>query len=499
MSAPLADLATLWARDSTLEASTKQQYGYALAHLTREGIVTVRDFNAASVKRVLMKRRTELGRCASTLNKELAGLLTFARWLRTQGLMSRAAIDDIRDCAYRKEATPPPRWLSVDEFKRLHEAAKAIHPLFGFAVYCAVHTGMRSGSELRVARGEAFSLDGDAPFYTVGRKTKTKRGRIIPLPPIFVEELIRLGFPRPGPVFPAVGNRGRSPFLHHKSLERWMAQARKAAGFADDVDFTALRHTNATWRIFYAGESIGAVARALGNLPTVCERNYFGLLKPGDPLIGKGFPEIFAGVARGALPLPDVDCDGRPIPKRPRRVRCAPVPPFEPERPGPRLMPTIQMPQATPPRLLKPTIVMPQPRQRALPTIEMPRAQVAGEMPAPPSQDDDDGMRAYLDDIVQGAVARAVAAVRKALPAQAETPGAPVASAAPPTPAAKHDARRKEARSARARALQSLRDEQEHSSIEKAMSDAKGNRTDAARILGISRHGLWKKLRRMGI
>lgn len=293
-----------WSKDvrDGLGMRTLQGYLYLLALLQSSGIHTLRALTRENVQRHIRERREKDEIGPATAKKIHVAVLSFCSWLEQNNEIPLEQLQSLRTIKIKQPTLPPPRFLSRDEYIRLVVSARASYPILGLAVQLAVHTGLRM-NELRCLHHEEIVIDAAEPYVRVvrdnNRELKTKTPRTPPIFMGFAADLRRMhvGRPKEGPVFPAGGHavaQGRhssSPYVGHKALERWMNHARNAAGLGDEVTFTTLRHTYASWLV-QADVSIYKVSRWLGHKSVaMTEKHYAGLKPGGDREVDKGFIE----------------------------------------------------------------------------------------------------------------------------------------------------------------------------------------------------------------
>lgn len=287
----ISELAQQWAQDATdLRPRTLVGYLYCLRSFAKFGLVHLHDLSVASLERYFAERR-RAGVTPETLNRHLAALCTFLRWCWRKGLFDRQAIEDLRALAPRCPRPKRPRALRREEYQRLRQVARELHPLFELSVRIGWHTGARLG-EIRVMQHQDFSLSVAEPFVRIMGGTKTDASNdTVPISQAFALDLIRMEFPeKRGPVFPAFRRRTNDdPCLALTTFMRWMAVARVAAGLGDDVGYQSLRAGFATAAL-ERGVPLAVVARWLRHAGIqTAYRHYMGAAPGGDARIDKVF------------------------------------------------------------------------------------------------------------------------------------------------------------------------------------------------------------------
>jgi integrase len=293
----IAEKAREWIDDCRttggFSSRTLEGYLHCLNLLVRFGVTRVEGITRDNVAKWLYERRRKERVAAATCNRNLAAVLSFVSWLERRGEFELEEYQRLKRCRTRQEATPPPQFLTREQFAKLRAVAPSVSPAFELAIDLDVHTGLRVSELLQVLH-EDFVFDDAEPFLRVartwGRENKKRSERTVPLGTldgVFVKRLRSLGVgpPRVGPVFPAQHAKAGGAFLHKNTLEDYMKIARAAAGLPTWTTFLVLRHTFASWalkeRIF---REPATLAKVMGNSVATCMKHYAGWLG-GDAAI----------------------------------------------------------------------------------------------------------------------------------------------------------------------------------------------------------------------
>lgn len=285
----IAATARVWIKDlqqtGGYSPRTLEGYVNCVSLLVRYGVTRVEGITRDNVTKWLYDRRRKDKISASTCNRNLAAVLSFVSWLEKRGEFDLDEYSRIKRCRVRQEATPPPRFLTHEQFEKLVQVAPSVSHVFGIAADLCVHTGLRVGELLQV-RHEDFVFDDAEPFLrvarTFGRENKRRQERTVPLGEVdgaFVKRLrgFGVGPPAVGPVFPAQHANAGGLYLHKNTLEDWMKTARAAAQLPAWTTFLLLRHTFASWvlraRIY---RDPATLAKVMGNSVATCMKHYAG-------------------------------------------------------------------------------------------------------------------------------------------------------------------------------------------------------------------------------
>lgn len=285
-----------WIQTVQLEPTTLIRYVYSLGSLARAGVDQLEQVDRPTIKRFMVSKLQE-GVTPSTVNRDLAALCSFLSWLYDLGEFALPTLLDLRTLYIRTAPPPPPDFLTHEEFLRLREAARSVHPILDLAVATAVHTGLRF-QELRTLWTDDFVLDVPLPYVHVqrtrGRKIKTKRGRTPPIARAFADELLARGFTESvRAVFPPLKKDWRGgDYMATSTLQRWLWPAEERAGLK--CNWITFRHTYASWLI-QNNVSITKVAHYLGNGVGICFSHYGALIPGGDAEVEKGFAALRSG------------------------------------------------------------------------------------------------------------------------------------------------------------------------------------------------------------
>lgn len=239
------------------------------------------------------------GRHPSTVNNDLNALRTVIAWLvRREGEDSPAAKAlaclTARGTRLKRPRPAPRDHYSRDAFARLTSVATEIAPWFGqLALPLACFTGVRR-NELRRADREDFDLE--ARLFYVRRKLalgaageiKNRQERAVSLCSDAIEVVRRLA-PVSGPLFPAMTDRSRSPYLSEDTFRRVMRELARRTGVR--CTWHRCRRTFGTWSIL-ADVPLHEVSRALGHSDVqVTQRAYVEWLVRYQPAFeGLSFP-----------------------------------------------------------------------------------------------------------------------------------------------------------------------------------------------------------------
>ena len=159
----------------------------ACAYLTRQGIESWQQVARAHIASYLLEMRDEQAYRPTTIARKLASLKTFFRYLRANSAISLDLIEDLNAPRIQKE---PPQILSQEQVANLFgqvavDSPAAIRDMAMLHLLYA--TGMRV-SELVSLNLEHVDL-AQATVVCAGRNGKTKRERVLPLPPLELEQI----------------------------------------------------------------------------------------------------------------------------------------------------------------------------------------------------------------------------------------------------------------------------------------------------------------------
>ena len=159
----------------------------ACAYLTRQGIESWQQVARAHIASYLLEMRDEQAYRPTTIARKLASLKTFFRYLRANGAISLDLIEDLNAPRIQKE---PPQILSQEQVANLFgqvavDSPAAIRDMAMLHLLYA--TGMRV-SELVSLNLEHVDL-AQATVVCAGRNGKTKRERVLPLPPLELDQI----------------------------------------------------------------------------------------------------------------------------------------------------------------------------------------------------------------------------------------------------------------------------------------------------------------------
>lgn len=273
-------------------AGTLRGYHAAVASLDAHGIKTTQHLTRERLSAWIAQRRDE-GVLDTTIITQLGGVLSIASHLERVGLFPLTRLRHIRRVRPRRPTTPPPDYLSREEWARLRLAARAEGEWLDVAVGIALFCGLRL-NEIRRLHREDLRIDGEdaeAPYLRVGYRhpTKTRRPRTVPIAKPFAADLRARELP-PGPIFPPRNALGRGPYMHEQTFKRGLMAAREASG-VERGGWSLLRHTFAS-HVRQHGIGLSVIAGLLGNTRRVAEEFYASIGNGADvPRIDSAFAE----------------------------------------------------------------------------------------------------------------------------------------------------------------------------------------------------------------
>ncbi len=231
---------------------------------------------------------------AQTFNYYLASLKAFCRWMIRDGRASESPVAHLSALNARTDRRHHRRALSVDELRRLLEAARTGPERFGMSgperaiLYrVAVETGLRAGELRSLTRG-SFRIEGREPTVTVAAGySKRRREDVLPIRPELAEALGDfLGVKVPSAPAFTVPARWEVPRMLRADLaaarsgwlcegtdvaERALREAMDFLSYRDAAgrvaDFHALRHTFLT--LLAAGGVHPKTAQSLARHSTI--------------------------------------------------------------------------------------------------------------------------------------------------------------------------------------------------------------------------------------
>lgn len=250
----LADASAAFVRDEgELRPASLRRYGCSLKQ-----VVAVMGADrplaaiaVADLKAYVAARRGVVS--ASTVRRDLAALSALFSWAAAD---DDALVNPVRQLDKKRlrlrEGRPRERWLTPDEFQALLHAARHGAKVYRHVIIVAVETGMRKAELLNLTVGEVDLARGRVVLG--GARTKTGRGRIVPLTGKARDTLRealaykasfaarRKAAPDPHVfVSPRTGRR-----LGH--IDRWWWWLKRRHGL-HDFRFHDLRHTFASWAV----------------------------------------------------------------------------------------------------------------------------------------------------------------------------------------------------------------------------------------------------------
>lgn len=242
----------------------------------------VREINRADILAYVQKRRAD-GAKASTINSEMSIIKGFFRYMMIIEAITKNPAEFI---PMEKGVIQRDRWLTVDEERRLRDAAP---PWLARIITFATSTGMRRSEILKLTWD---NVDLQAGIIYV-RDTKNKTPRTVPITSRvrqvldnLLSETIATGF-----VFQ---RRGKS--IPIQTLEGAFSLATQRAG-VEDLHFHDLRHTYAT-RLVQHGVDLYTLQRLLGHKNSQMTTRYAhhsveSLKKAVDsvPIVSASIPE----------------------------------------------------------------------------------------------------------------------------------------------------------------------------------------------------------------
>lgn len=284
----------LWQRAQARWSTTVKRYGHGLVRLQRLGLRTVEE---ATRDRVTELQATLLskGWGLESVRGEFNGLRAVLAHLDDLELLDPGQLAGVRKAALKRkvERRRRTRFLRRPEFDRLANGAAEIMPRFELPIRVAALAGPRVG-ELSRMRAEDF-CNGSFVIETLpefGEAGSCKTGpRVVPVC-AELRALLETRLPKRGWLFPAgvchKKDQPTRPFASRSTLERALRKLRRELGMADDITWTVLRHTRASWWLQggppdYKGASIYKVADWLGHSVLTCERYYGSLVDGYDP------------------------------------------------------------------------------------------------------------------------------------------------------------------------------------------------------------------------
>jgi integrase len=228
---------------------------------------------------------------AATFNAYLVALKTFCTWMVNEGRATRSPVEHLEGPNVRVDPRHARRALSVEELRRLLQAARQGPEVLGMSGHArallyrlAVETGLRA-SELASLTAASFDLSSQAPTVAVAAAhSKRRRQDLLPLrtdTAIVLGEFIKT-VPAQGHLF-AVPT-GRLARMMRVDLAAAGLPYKDAAG--QYADFHSLRH------------SCGSLLAAAGTHPKVAQT----ILRHSDiNMTLSRYSHVFAGQAAAAV------------------------------------------------------------------------------------------------------------------------------------------------------------------------------------------------------
>lgn len=283
-----------WMSVARRNSGTARRYLAAVRRLEPLGLRNIEDVTR---DRVLEVQALLLARGLGNVyvRAELAAVRAIAAQLELHGRFPTGTLAEVRKVALEPERLRRRRARHCDrrEFEALAAAAVRYEPRVELPIRVAAYLGPRVGELARMRAedyiGRSFVIE---TMPDLGEAGTCKTGpRTVPVCEE-LSDLVRERLPRSGWLFPsnpgARAWRSKTPFLSAFLLERGIRIARRKAGLADDLTFTVLRHTRASWWLQggppdWKGASIYKVADWLGHSVVTCERSYGSLRDGYDP------------------------------------------------------------------------------------------------------------------------------------------------------------------------------------------------------------------------
>lgn len=283
-----------WLHKKPRNAGTALTYRYGVERTIALGFTDTELFTRETVV-AAQNLLLSMGRKVTGIRSQFANVRAVLAELEEDGLFPTGRLAEIRKAALdppRQERWHRVRHLSRAEVEHLAATAARVEPRMELPIRVASLAGPRT-SELGRMRAE----DRCGGFFVIetrpewGPEGTTKTGpRSVPvcaeLRALFEERLPRTGWLFPSGLVPT-GAQPRTPFMTRRVLERGIKRVRRAAGMADDITFTVLRHSRASWWLQgkppAGGASIYKVADWLGHSVAVCETYYGSLVDGYDP------------------------------------------------------------------------------------------------------------------------------------------------------------------------------------------------------------------------
>jgi len=306
-SAPLASLVAGFEQAAALSAGPKQVRSAAAitrSFLWSAAITRPDEISAAAVESYLAAL-ARLGRSRKTPWNHRSAISRFCEFLRARGLMEA---DPCRAVRLRRPEETVPRWLDDDEIKLVLATARGsgIWP----EVCLALATGLRLGELIRLQWADVDV----AGRSLVVRKSKTGRGRVVPLCTAAMEALAQqreltgdMGY-----VFPSRQTwRGGWRYVDRPRASNWWRRAirplqcavpkfRQGMGrCSTGRGWHLFRHTFAS-RLAQAGVSIWKICSWLGHSDVRTTRIYAHLRAGFDAEIERAMPAVAGGPRKGA-------------------------------------------------------------------------------------------------------------------------------------------------------------------------------------------------------
>lgn len=295
----LAEAFEGWLRSEPRRPGTVRGYRGSIGRLSRAGFDVVEEITRERVERA-QADALAAGADPRYVRAEFIALRSVLSWLADRGAFPETRLKEIRKSALhvaRVGRRRRVRFLTREELEQLASAAARVVPRLELPIRVAALAGPRVGELARMRaedfRGRSFAVVSLPEFGEAG-SCKTGE-RVVPVC-AELDALVRERLPRAGWLFPSGGLGGRAPaipFLSRCLLEDGLKRARRAAGLGEEITFTILRHTRASWWL-QGGVSLYKCADWLGHDFATCEE-FYGSLVDGYDVDCERMP-LFSGV-----------------------------------------------------------------------------------------------------------------------------------------------------------------------------------------------------------